>query len=359
MSEVKYYINGIGIVSPQRTFNNEEFLPEISTYYENKLDCVVPDFKEYINPIQLRRLNRMLRVGLSSAIICVRDAKQENVDGIITSTGYGFLTDTAKFLNEIFDFNEGQLTPTYFIQSTYNALSGLIALTLKCKGYNSTYVNRGFAFETCLHDAMMQIKAEPSRKILAGGYDERDDAQYKIHMRVDYYKRERTPNLELFKHDTIGTLQGEASAFFLLAAEASANTWCELVGVKMIFKPENAAFLASQIETFLQTNRLSFKDIDVVVSGESGDIKNDQLLREMNQKEFKAIPVLRYKHLSGEYCTASSFGLWLGASVLKKQQIPDIVNSNASSVKFPARHVLAINQYMGKNYSLMLLGSVE
>jgi 3-oxoacyl-(acyl-carrier-protein) synthase len=359
MSEVKYYINGIGMISPQRTFNNDEFLPEISTYNENKLDCVVPDFKEYINPIQLRRLNRMLRVGLSSAVICMRDAAEENVDGIITSTGYGFLTDTAKFLNEIFDFNEGQLTPTYFIQSTYNALSGLIALTLKCKGYNNTYVNRGFAFETCLHDAMMQLNADPSRKMLAGGYDERDDAQYKIHMRVNYYKHERTPNLELFKHDTIGTLQGEASAFFLLATQTSGKTWCELAGLKMIFRPESAESLSMQIENFLQANHLSFKDVDVVVSGESGDMKNDALLRDVNQKEFKTTPVLRYKHLSGEYCTASSFGLWLGGSVLKKQRIPDVANSKALPVKFPLKTVLTINQYMGKNYSLMLLKKVE
>lgn len=359
MSEIKYYINGIGMISPQRTFNNDEFLPEISTYNENKLDCVVPDFKEYINPIQLRRLNRMLRVGLSSAIICMRDANEENVDGIITSTGYGFLTDTAKFLNEIFEFNEGQLTPTYFIQSTYNALSGLIALTLKCKGYNNTYVNRGFSFETCLQDAMMQLNADPSRKILAGGYDERDDAQYKIHMRVDYYKHERTINLELFKHDTIGTLQGEASAFFLLASHTSEKTWCELAGVKMIFRPESVESLTSQIENFLRDNHLSFKDVDVVVSGESGDAKNDQLMRDVNQKEFKTTPVLRYKHLSGEYCTASSFGLWLAASVLKKQQVPDIVKSNTSTAKIPVKIVLAINQYMGKNYSLMLLKKVE
>jgi 3-oxoacyl-[acyl-carrier-protein] synthase II len=251
------------------------------------------------------------------------------------------------------------LTPTYFIQSTYNALSGLIALTLKCKGYNNTYVNRGFAFETCLHDAMMQLNANPSSKILAGGYDERDDAQYKIHMRVNYYKHERINNLELFKHDTIGTLQGEASAFFLLAARASAQTWCELLGVKMIYCPEDVESLSAQVQKFLTSNQLSFSDIDVVVSGESGDVKNDYLIRALNQREFGKIPVLRYKHLSGEYCTASSFGLWLGASVLKKQQIPNVVTSHALSAELPVKVILAVNQYMGKNYSLMLLRGVE
>src|SRR5687768_6193832 len=101
MKASHYYINGIGIISPQKTFNNDEFLSTIVTYDTNVLSCVLPDFKEYINPIQLRRLSRMLRVGLSSAIICLRDSNNTMPDGIITGTGYGFLTETAKFLTEI------------------------------------------------------------------------------------------------------------------------------------------------------------------------------------------------------------------------------------------------------------------
>lgn len=225
MTKTSYYINGIGIISPQRTFNNDEFLPEILEYKENKLNCVVPDFKEYINPIQLRRLSRMLRVGLSSAVICLRDAKESNPDGIITGTGYGFLTDTAKFLTEIFDYQEKQLTPTYFMQGTYNALAGLVALTLKCKGYNNTYVNKGFAFETSMHDAMMQLNSDGQKKFLVGGFDERDDAQYSIHLRVNYYKDHNVPSLKLFESSTVGTLQGEAASFFLLAAKQSDQTW--------------------------------------------------------------------------------------------------------------------------------------
>lgn len=129
-----YYINGIGILSPQKTFDNDVFLAELSSYHENVLTCVTPEFKNYINPIQLRRLSRMLRIGLTAATICLRDAKVQTPQGIITGTGYGFLDETAKFLRELLEQHEKQLTPTYFMQSTYNALSGLIALSVKCMG---------------------------------------------------------------------------------------------------------------------------------------------------------------------------------------------------------------------------------
>ena len=145
MKRITYYINGVGLISPQFTFDHAGFLPGPQEYVGSVLQCVTPDFKTYINPVQLRRLSRMLRIGLSAAIICMRDGKNENPDGIITSTGYGFLVDTAKFLVELLTQHEKQLTPTYFMQSTYNALSGLVALYVKCSGYNTTHDSKGFA----------------------------------------------------------------------------------------------------------------------------------------------------------------------------------------------------------------------
>ena len=97
----RHFINGIGIISPQKTFEQDTFLNEVTEYNQNILTCITPDFKSYINPIQMRRLSRMLRIGLSAAILCLRDAQTKMPSGIITATGYGFLDETEKFLNEL------------------------------------------------------------------------------------------------------------------------------------------------------------------------------------------------------------------------------------------------------------------
>ncbi len=357
MNKPVYYINGVGSISPQRTFNNDEFLPEISSYIENKLDCVLPEFKDYINPIQLRRLSRMLRAGLSAAIICLRDSNNQQPDGIITSTGDGFLRDTNKFLNEIFEFNEKQLTPTYFMQGTHNALAGLVALTLKCKGYNNTYVTSGLAFETSLHDAMMQLNADPDKTFLLGALDERDDAQYKIHLRTDNYKKEKINSRSLFDNPTRGTLQGEGTCFFSLSGQPGSNVWGLLKDVKVIHKPENANEIRSALHEVLTANDLRADQLDVLVNGVSGDVIHDQLLAEIVETELSFLPEVRFKHLCGEYCTASSFGLWLGLSILKKQVIPASVLFNGKKPKNPIKHVLLLNQYFGRNYSFILISS--
>ena len=354
MKNTNYYINGLGVLSPQKTYDNNEFLPQITSYHTNMLHCIAPDFKQYINPIQLRRLSRMLRVGLTAAIICIKDSGNVKPDGIITATGYGFLNDTAKFVDEMLQQQEKHITPTHFMQGTYNALSGLVALTVKCNGYNNTYVSKGFSFETSLQDAMMQLNDDEASSFLVGAYDEADEVQYKVNTRVGHYKTEAIDSTKLFEHPGKGSIQGEGAAFFYLAKEKSDSSWCVLRSVRMVYKPETAEELSSELKNFLAAQNITPKDIDILVNGVSGDADNDRLLNELAFSLFSHIPELRFKHLCGEYCTATAFASWLAASVLKKQTIPQGVQFNSVNAG-QITNALVINQYMGRNYSLILL----
>jgi 3-oxoacyl-[acyl-carrier-protein] synthase II len=350
-----YYINGIGILSPQKTFDNDAFLTELSSYHENVLTCVTPDFKNYINPIQLRRLNRMLRIGLTAATICLRDAKVQTPEGIITGTGYGFLDETAKFLRELLQQQEKQLTPTYFMQSTYNALSGLIALSVKCMGYNNAYVSRGLAFENVLDDAMLRLIENPDANYLIGAFDEAAEVQYSASIRETYFKAEHIHNLDLFNTTTKGSIQGEGAAFFMLSGKPSDTTWCVLLDMQFIYNPAEAEEVKLGIAAFLQKNSLSIQDIDLWVDGASGDIVRDRVINELAQTTFKSIFHTRFKHLCGESCTASSFALWLGASIIRHQHVPDPLKVYPEKNPAQLKTVLIVNQYMNKNFSFFLL----
>jgi hypothetical protein len=352
----RYYVNGSGIISPQLTFDDQAFLETIQEYHNNVLTCVTPDFKTYINPLQLRRLSRMLRIGLSAATICMRNASTPKIDGVIVGTGYGFLVDTAKFLEEVLGQDEKHVAPTHFMQSTYNALAGLVALSIKCTGYNNTHVNRGFAFETALHDAMMQLNENESLNFLIGTFDESDPIQYVINSRANHYKKEFVSNLNLFESTTEGTIQGEGSAFFSLSATPTATTSCSLVDLRMVFKPEDENELSDLLNQFLSDNEFSIGDIDLIISGESGDVVKDKVIRSACKK-LDTTAQIRFKHLSGEYCTASSFAFWLGASLFKNQRVPISVRSGSHTLPSSIKRILILNQYMGRNYTLLLLES--
>jgi hypothetical protein len=64
-------------------------------------------------------------------------------------------------------------------------------------------------------------------------------------------------------------------------------------------------------------------------------------------------PLSYFKDLCGEFCTATSFALWLGASIVKRQIVPDWVERRGNSKE--VKTILIANQYLGKNYSFILL----
>jgi len=348
------YINGTACVSPQHTLG-DSFLSTPVNFTENVLKCQLPDFKAYIPAAQLRRLSRMLRVGLTSSVICLRNAGVKSPDGIITATGYGFLEDTERFLCEIIERNEQQLTPTHFMQGTYNALAGMIGLSLQCTGYNNTYVSKGYALGSALDDAIIQIHDDAERQLLVGGYDEAATVQYKSVARDGHFKSENIDSLTLYQHETPGSLQGEGAAFFLLSGTRSAHTLCRLAGVHGLFKPSPDE-LKEGIVNFLAKHDTEVKDLDLWISGYSGDVNRDALLKNAAADILSTTPYACFKHLTGEYCTADGFALWLGAQIIKHQSVP-ATTLVAREVSAPRRirKVLIINHYLGRNYTLYLL----
>src|SRR5687767_3416498 len=107
------YINGIGSI-----------LPSVEERNGNKFGvCVEPEYGELINANQLRRMSRLVRMGMWTAKQALLDANIQNPDAIITSSAYGCNEDTEKFIRSLSpDSSTG--SPTPFIQSTHNALGG-------------------------------------------------------------------------------------------------------------------------------------------------------------------------------------------------------------------------------------------
>lgn len=353
------YIQGLGNISPQQTFYNNDFLTDISEYQDNVLTVVAPDFKKYIPVPQLRRMSRMFKIGLSAAKICATDAALDMPDAIITASGYGCIGDTSKFLLEIIENKEKQLTPTFFMQSTYNSISGGIAMSMKCNNYNTTYVHRGFAFETALQDAMLQIQDQPAKRILLGGFDETNDGQFIISMRTGHHRKEKVSNLSLFGTKGRGTLQGEGASFFTLSGQNSGKTYARLAGIKMVYAPHSASELMEALKELLNDGSTGLEDIDIVINGIGGDTKLDEINNEMMSILFENTQQVVFKHLSGDYCTASSFGMWLGVKILNHQMVPEVVKVNHIAPKRPIKNVVQVNHYRGKNYGLLWLKSAD
>ncbi|MEI6456975.1 MAG: beta-ketoacyl synthase N-terminal-like domain-containing protein [bacterium] len=349
------FINGIGLISPQNTLDPDVFLPAVVEHHADYMKCVEPVFKEYIDPLLARRMSRLIKTGIVSAKLCLRDAGCSLPDAIITGTGLGSIEDTEKILGEITK-EEKFLNPTPFIQSTYNTISSQIAITLKCHGYNSTYVHRSFSFESGLQDAMLQFEEGIAGNILAGGIDEMTGNHLQITRRIGLWKMHPVHNLSVLKENTPGALAGEGSGFFLLSSARNDHTYATLKGVETIYKPSGTSELGSKVRTFLSGHGLTPGDMDVIITGINGDTRWDPLYNEVNALLFPSKPLAWYKHLSGEYHTASTFALWMASNMIKRQVYPHITMLN-DFVPPVIRHVLIHNHFRGDNHSFILAGS--
>jgi 3-oxoacyl-(acyl-carrier-protein) synthase len=101
---------------------------------------------------------------------------------------------------------------------------------------------------------------------------------------------------------------------------------------------------------------LSISDIDLVLLGINGDNRYDPIYYEFARSIFKGTPLSYYKHLCGEYHTASGFALWLAANILMRQTIPEIIRLGDNH-REPVRNIIIYNQYYNINHSFLLLSA--
>jgi 3-oxoacyl-(acyl-carrier-protein) synthase len=348
------YVNGIGLISPQKTAETTDFLSEIMEYDADYLKCIEPpSYKPYIDPIQSRRMSRLIKMGIASAKMCLNESGCTMPDAIITGTGLGSVDDTEKILATI-HLDQPFLNPTPFIQSTYNTISSQIAIQLKCHNYNSTYVHRTFSFESSLQDALLQITEGTAKDVLVGGIDEMTLNHLAITRRPGHWKNAHVKNLEMRKWDSPGSLAGEGASYFLLSAGKTDKTYACIRDVKTLYKPSNQNEVIQRVNSMLSASGLNISDIDLVLLGINGDNRNDHIYYDFAQSIFPGTPLSYYKHLCGEYHTASGFALWLTANILKRQIVPDILRINDTH-REPIRNILIYNQYYNVNHSFILV----
>lgn len=349
----KCYINGMGCISAQKTFDTlflegAEHNPAL-----NILPLVEPDYKEFIPPAMSRRMAKVVKNGVAASSRALQEAGVEMPDAIITGTGFGCSTDSEKFLKAILDNNEEFLTPTSFIQSTHNTVGAQIALGLQCKAYNFTYVNGAVSFESSLIDARLQIEEQEADNILVGGIEELAENTAKFLELSGRIKTRGEGPYQVLEPESKGAVYSEGSAFFVLSADKQESTYAELKDI-VIYNALTEEEVAERAQTFLSKNGLAISDVDAVVLGYNGDVTFDGYYKSLSNNLFNNTQQLYYKHLSGEFNTASAFGLWLAAKVLKEQRIPDIIKVNEVQSN-PFTTILLYNQYRGLDHSFTLL----
>lgn len=346
------YVNSASCISAQDTLNKnilDSLKPENSAKI---IKAIEPIYKEFIPPAMIRRMSKTVKMSSVVSHYALKEAGIEKPDAIIVGTGMGCSQDSEKFLKNVIDNHEEFLTPTFFIQSTHNTVSGQIALGLQCHGYNFTYVNTSSSLEFSLLDAQLQIKDGEAENILVGSTDEQTDRTMELYCLNNTIKKESDLPANYLHSTTNGVIWGEGASFFVVGKDKTETTYAKLTDIKISNKLELNE-TSDFIQEFLTKNNLSATDIDAVILGFSSDADSDvYYTKAMNLLPGSAL--LYYKHLSGEFNTASGFSTFMACHILKEQKIPEVMMINAEK-KEEVKNVLLYNHLAGSDHSLVLL----
>lgn len=341
-----FYIHHIACISPQNTFSNID-IDNVNGSEGNEFHAAEPIYSE-IPPGLLRRMGKAVRIGAGTGLEILKKGK---VNGIVIGTANGGMEDCIKFLSQIIDYNEGRLTPTNFVQSTPNAVASQLALMNSNKGYNVTHSHRGLAFENALLDTAMLLKENKDNAYLVGGIDEISTYNHAIEKLAGAYKEENIADADFYITDSPGSMAGEGAAMFY-ASLSSDRAIAKVKGLKLLHTA-SVEEVKTQLEVFLKEHSLEMPSVDLFVSGENGDNRLTPFYLGAEEKLGKDTQVVRFKHMCGEFPSASVIGVWLGCHILQSKHIPAHMYKRKTSK--PINNVLIYNTYKGVQHGFTLL----
>jgi len=167
-----------------------------------------------------RRADRFSRLTVLAAHDAMRDSALKPEDaqktGVIVATAFGAHGTIFKFLDDIIDYGEKNVSPTTFAHSIHNAAASYIAGVLECKGPTMTITQFHFSFQQALVLAYAWLHEGRADRVLVGVAEECSPA-------MEYICEEKLSIAADGKMDPLSfsekpkLVPGEGSVFYLLS----------------------------------------------------------------------------------------------------------------------------------------------
>ena len=343
-----FYIHQTSCISPQQTFKDAD-INILHEPVDNKLLAIEPSY-EAIPPGILRRMGKAVRMGVGAAMPVLQNDPAP--DGIIIGTANGGTEDCVKFLNQIIEYDEGLLTPINFVQSTPNAVAAQIGLLTKNHGYNITHLQLGLAFEFAMIDADMMLNENPLNNYLVGAVDDISTYNYYFEDKQGWYKKENISNKALYENNSTGSIAGEAAVMFFVNGNKT-GSFAKVHAVDTLHHKDESV-MNERLQEFIKKYLPEGEKIDLLLTGENGDDRLSKYYTSCESLIEDNVAIARFKHMSGEYPTATAMGLWLCCELFQKKNIPDhMFKRKGPSMEY--KNVLIYNNYKWVQHSFILV----
>ena len=183
------------------------------------------DYKQFIPPLEARRMGRILKRAIATATAAMNDAGLGVPEAIVTGTGLGCIENTEIFLDALCREGEDQMMPTRFMSSTHNTMSSIVAIKLHANGYNATYAHNTVSFQSALMDALLQLRRGAVNNAMVCAHDEMTPSYHALLCKGGFLA---------------GKKAAECAVSMMLATEDNGRALCEMAGMRMLYRPTEA-----------------------------------------------------------------------------------------------------------------------
>lgn len=257
-------------------------------------------------PRKVRRLKRLPRLALSLALSAHENSKRpDRPQCIFLGTGWGALSETHDFLNQLFETNEQFASPTDFVGSVHNAPGSQIAIWFGAKGANVTTTGGDYSFEQAFLAAELLAEKTGGTSLVVGA----DEAHPEYSPLFD-------PSVEPGE-----TLSDGGGGFCLGPWSGKPALGIRLVSYESAEKnPKVIQSLLDRLggaEAVRKRYGVIFAGLPKAFRGE-GQAQLDAFL---SRSGFSG-PVVDYRRWTGEFASASALGTALAVGCMRERRLP-------------------------------------
>ena len=214
--------------------------------FRSKLGAEVTGFEpsRLIDPMKLRRMDRLSQMMVVSSIEAMKDAGIEvgNMPperiGVVVGNGYGGTSCTEEFFEGLLLRGPAGVNPMLFPTTVPNSAASLTSIELKIKGPNSTFCQKDISAEEAVIYAAGLIRKGAADAVIAGGGEELNDVIYHAFSSLDILSKGANGFAEgcrPFDRTRNGRVLGEGAAVLILeslesAQNRGARIYAELAG---------------------------------------------------------------------------------------------------------------------------------
>ena len=312
----KNCLQGVSGIKPIRGF-------DVSSY-RSRLGGQLPeiDFKAFIKPANLRRMDRIGKIMVSAVRLALDDSRLDlgkedsNRMGISIGTGLGSSDTVDQFFRSLLKDGPTGAAPLLFQTAVPNAITSHCSIEYGLKGVNVTFSHKETSTEMAMAYAYHLLKEGRIDIVLAGGGDELSEPLYHVYSMLGALSPGRRGGLERmrpFDRDRNGMVLGEGSGILVLetlehAEKRGAKIYAEVGGVGITGSKDGLLQYDLQGDSIARALSLAAEEpstVDYISAAANSTLDLDQAealaIKKVFKERAKKISVSSLKSMLGEF----------------------------------------------------------